>query len=352
MKNTPKTVYVGLSGGVDSSVAAYRLKKQGHTVVGVFIKVWQPEFLTCNWEMERLDAMRVAAHLKIPFLTFDAEAAYKQKVADYMIDEYRRGRIPNPDVMCNTHVKFGVFLDFALQDGADFVATGHYARVQNRKGQYDLLRGVDTEKDQSYFLWMLDQEQLAHTLFPVGDTKKRHIREEAARAGLPTSDKPDSQGVCFLGEIDMKEFLSHYVPQQTGDVLNERGVVLGTHDGALFYTLGQRHGFTITTHETRREPRYVIGKNLDANTITVGNAPVKREGQTYTLAQCNFIGELTETLFAQFRYRQKPFAVTLTHDGGRAMLTVQDTDIEAAPSGQSAVLYAGERCLGGGILET
>lgn len=348
-------IFVGLSGGVDSSVAALRLKQAGHDVVGVFIKVWQPDFLVCDWEKERLDAMRVAAHLDIPFLTFDAEEAYKRDVADYMIEEYKAGRTPNPDVMCNQHVKFGAFLNFARAQGADKVATGHYARVEEKDGKQYLLRGTDTNKDQSYFLWTLTQEQLAHIYFPVGDTTKTNIRKEAANAGIPTFAKSDSQGICFLGQVDIKEFLSHFAPQEQGMVLAETGERIGTHDGAIFYTLGQRHGFSITTTDTTNAPYYVVRKDLTQNTITVSTAPrtfSAAHEASLTLTATNEIGNgFTTEMEAQFRYRQTPFTVTVTEPkDGRAILTVPDTTIEFPSHGQSCVLYRGEQCLGGGII--
>lgn len=350
--NKKGTIFVGLSGGVDSSVALLRLQNEGYDVVGVFIKTWHPDFIECNEEQERLDAMRVAAHLKVPFLTFDAEEVYKRDVADYMISEYKAGRTPNPDVMCNQHVKFGAFLDFALTHGADKVATGHYARVKEENGVYTLLRGTDTNKDQSYFLWTLTQAQLSKIIFPIGDTTKPEIREEALRAGLPTAAKHDSQGVCFLGEIDMKDFLSHYIETKQGEVLSNNGTVIGTHDGALYYTLGQRHGFIITEQTHSRTPHYVVSKNLDANTITVDIAPIAVGSDCVTLSnlvlQDTF--EAKEPLTAQFRYRQKPFPIQLKRtDDDHAILEVLE-EIEKPSVGQSCVLYSNDECLGGGII--
>ena len=295
-----KTVFVGLSGGVDSSVAALRLIKEGYTVVGVFIKVWQPDFLTCNWEQERLDAMRVAAKLDIPFLTCDAEQAYKDDVADYFINEYKAGRTPNPDVMCNKFVKFGAFLRFAEERGADYIATGHYAqRITSSSSSelehYEMHRGVDDNKDQTYFLWTLTQQQLSKTLFPVGNSPKKHIRKEAEDAGLITAGKKDSQGICFLGQVDIPEFLSHYVKLEPGDVLAESGEVIGTHVGALVYTNGQRHGFTITTQDTHRSAYYVIDRDMHANTITVSpHKEILPPTSTIHLAACNFIHKTVE----------------------------------------------------------
>src|SRR3990167_422096 len=292
-----KTVFVGMSGGVDSSVAALRLQKQGYRVVGVFIKVWHPDFFVCNWEQERLDAMRVAAHLDIPFLTCDAEAAYRDEVAKYFISEYTQGRTPNPDVMCNRYVKFGAFIEFAKKRGADYIATGHYAQKLAGEIGDELHRGLDGNKDQSYFLYSLSGEQLEYTLLPVGDTTKDIIRKEAAAAGIPTATKKDSQGVCFLGHIDIKDFLSHYVELLPGEVLNINGEVIGRHDGEL------------------------------RTKLTAG-----------------------ETYETQTRYRQKPFMVkVLTVEEDKLILEVlQDT--EAAASGQSCVLYRGLLCLGGGII--
>lgn len=350
---TNKTVFVGLSGGVDSSVAALRLKQQGYTVVGVFIKVWQPDWLQCDWEQERLDAMRVAAHLNIPFLTCDAEARYRDEVGHYFIAEYQAGRTPNPDVLCNQHVKFGAFLDFAKAKGADFVATGHYAMRTETSEGISLQRGVDQNKDQSYFLWTLTQAQLQHILLPVGDTPKKQIRAEAAAANLPVAAKKDSQGICFLGHIDIPEFLSHYTDLQPGSVLNETGEVIGEHQGALVYTLGQRHGFTITSSDAQRTALYVVAKDTEANTITV--APHVREttaADSITLTSCNWIIETPNRteLLAQFRYRQTPAPVQLTTVGkDTASLTpLHPTQIPAA--GQSCVLYDGATCIGGGII--
>ncbi len=353
MKQTGETVFIGLSGGVDSSVTAKRLIERGYHVVGVFIKTWQPDFIYCNWEAERLDAMRVAAHLGIPFLTCDAVESYKKEVADYMIHEYTLGRTPNPDVMCNRYVKFGTFLEFAKAHGAPKVATGHYAQVREGDGIYTLHRGVDGEKDQSYFLWTLSQEQLARTFFPVGDTTKPDIRKEAECHALPTHAKQDSQGICFLGQIDIKEFLSHYVAVERGDVLNESGDVIGTHTGALFYTIGQRQGFTVTTREVDSVPHYVIRKDMKRNTITVSARHPEVGTQKIQLCDVNLIGATYEDISeAQFRYRQKPFRVRVERlENGHVMLTVLDKHIDMPGVGQSCVFYRGDQCLGGGIIE-
>jgi tRNA-specific 2-thiouridylase len=354
-----KTVFVGLSGGVDSSVAALRLLKRGYSVVGVFIKTWHPDFLPCTWCEERRDAMRVAAYLNIPFLTFDAEDVYRREVAEYFIDEYRAGRVPNPDVMCNRAVKFGAFLAWARREGADFVATGHYAQIEkggsevNEPSTYRLLRGADRAKDQSYFLWMLTQHELAHTLFPIGASTKVRVRREARRAGLLTATKRDSQGICFLGKVDLKEFLSRYIETEQGNVLNARGGVIGRHDGALYYTLGQRHGFTLDDRDTNRTPHYVISKDMDANTITVSSAPpeVAQEEQVH-LANLNEIAPppAARKLTVQFRYRQEPISATLAKDEDGTATLIVPPGTERPALGQSAVLYDGTECLGGGII--
>lgn len=350
------TVCVGLSGGVDSSVAAKRLIDAGYEVIGVFIKTWQPDFIPCNWQAERLDAMRVAAHLNIPFYTCDAVDSYRDDVAMYMIEEYKKGRTPNPDVMCNKYVKFGTFLNFAQKHGVPMIATGHYARVvSGSDGRFHLIRGVDISKDQSYFLWTLTQEQLSHTLFPVGDSVKAAIRDEATLANLMTSKKRDSQGVCFLGQFDMREFLSHYIHSTPGAVIDEQGNVIGNHTGALFYTLGQRHGFTITARCACEQAQYIIARDIEHNTLTVSNTPVLvHRGNTFEITECNFIVPHHGVCEAQFRYRQKPFKVTLEPTGNStARVTIDDTqDIELPSLGQSAVFYMGDICLGGGIISS
>lgn len=323
-------------------------------MIGVFIKVWQPPFLKCAWETERLDAMRVCATLGIPFYTCDASEVYKTEVVDYLVREYRAGRTPNPDVMCNKHVKFGAFISFAARLGADYVATGHYAqRVDTSEGPA-LYRGADQTKDQSYFLWTLTTEQLQRTLFPIGDTPKEAVRREAAQYGLPTAAKPDSQGVCFLGELDMKEFLSHFISAESGVVLDTAGAAVGTHEGAAFYTIGQRHGFSITAPDTARQPHYVVAKDMERNTLTVSterSTLAAAHTSQFTLSHTNWLAEqLPQKVLVQTRYRQRPVAATLTVQQKRAVVTPQEV-LELPAHGQSCVVYTGDRCLGGGIVE-
>lgn len=354
------TVYVGMSGGVDSSVSAALLKEQGYTVVGVFIRVWHPEWLPCDWKKEREDAMRVCAVLDIPFRTLDLSEAYKKEVVDYMLREYASGRTPNPDVMCNKHIKFGSFLEYAQKEGASYVATGHYARIDNHNGEYKLLAGVDSKKDQSYFLWTLTQEVLSQIFFPVGELQKTDVRTLAKKYGLPVAEKKDSQGVCFLGKIHMREFLKHYIKTQSGAVLDESGNTIGTHEGALLYTIGQRHGFKIDAHTPHTEAHYVVDKDIENNTVTVSTRKetdsAKKDKQV-ELRDVHWIGTIPETrksYTARIRYRQKlqPCQV-LTYTPATKQAVIEFADLpQDVARGQSVVVYDGEVCLGGGVTHT
>lgn len=349
-----KKVYVGLSGGVDSSLSAYLLKKQGYDVTGVFIKVWQPDFVDCTWRDDRLDAMRVCAHLGIPFRTLDLEDEYKKSVIDYMLSEYKRGRTPNPDVMCNREIKFGAFLEWAKEQGGDFIATGHYARnVFNKKtGLYELRRSLDESKDQTYFLWTLTQEVLAHVLFPVGCMRKAEVRKIAEEVGIPTAQKKDSQGLCFISNVDMKDFLKHFIDPKPGKVLDENGKVVGRHDGAVFATLGERHGFLVETSHRDEKPYYVVGKNVMENTLMVSHtSPALGEPKEILLegVQC-ISGALPSPgpYRAQTRYHGPEVAVHVALRGDRLTVTPRETLL--SPPGQSLVLYDGNVCIGGGVI--
>ena len=377
-----KTVFVGVSGGVDSSVSAALLKDQGYNVVGVFIRTWTPDFIDCTWRDERRDAMRVCAHLDIPFLECDAEESYKKGVADYMIEEYKKGRTPNPDVMCNRMVKFGVFWQFAKEHGADFIATGHYSQIKNNS----LLKSPDSSKDQSYFLWTLTQDDLNHTLFPIGHLHKTDVRKEALKYKIPVATKKDSQGVCFLGPLDMKDFLKHYIESKKGDVLNANGKVIGTHGGAVFFTLGERHGFVITEKTEKDKPYYVVGKDIKKNIVVVSTSPknsflkgprisspvkssskvearpdhFKNEffGSVISIININWtiIPEENKKYIAQIRYHGELLGckINLPRQGlgeiGNEAQIIFDKDI-LVDSGQSIVIYDGDICLGGGIVE-
>lgn len=343
--NGRKKVFVGMSGGVDSSVSALLLKQQGYDVTGVFIKVWQPDFIECTWKEDRLDAMRVAALLDIPFLTLDLEEEYKKGVIDYMIEEYRAGRTPNPDVMCNREVKFGAFLKWAKKQGADFVATGHYARTDEET----LLISEDTNKDQTYFLWTLKKELLPSILFPIGHLEKSEVRNIAEKYNLPVSSKKDSQGLCFVGTIDIKTLLKEYIKEEKGDVITESGDVIGTHDGVMFYTIGERHGFTVTKKGTNDKPYFVVSKDFTSNTLTVSNVPPQESnGEIFTLDQTNWTREIKvgDIYEARARYRA-PLARVEIMDS--LHIKVIGGDITKTV-GQSLVLYDKKRCIGGGIV--
>jgi tRNA-specific 2-thiouridylase len=297
--------------------------------------------------------MRVAAKLGIPFLTCDAEAEYRDAVAHYFIESYKAGQTPNPDVMCNKEVKFGAFYRFALAHGADYIATGHYAQSKNISGTIEMHRGVDTGKDQSYFLWTLTSEILKRVLFPVGNSTKDVIRAEAQAAGLLTADKKDSQGVCFLGHINIPDFLSHYIDLKEGSVLNLEGDVIGTHKGAFVYTIGQRQGFTLNDLNTNRAPHFVVDKDIFRNTVTVSTVqPVMTVTTHLTLLKPNLnaIINVGDTLSAQCRYRQKPFTVSVLEVSADKIVLTVTSESEAPAIGQSCVLYRGEQCVGGGII--
>lgn len=382
MKSQNKTVFVGVSGGVDSSVSARLLKNQGYNVVGVFIRTWTPDFIECTWRDERRDAMRVCAHLDIPFLECDAEEAYKKGVADYMIEEYRNGRTPNPDVMCNRMVKFGVFWDFAKKHGADFIATGHYV-VNERVNSFREATGVgarpseelsegrdkelreklftlkcspDKSKDQSYFLWTLTQEDLNHVIFPIGNLHKTEVRKLAKKYKIPVATKKDSQGVCFLGPLDMKDFLKHYIESKKGDVINEEGEIIGTHDGAVFFTLGERHGFNIFKNKDDSKPFYVISKDIEKNTITV-SASSKNSEKEFFGSQINIINinwiiipERDKSYSAQIRYHGELLDCKVNCLGKTSAEINFNKDI-LVDSGQSIVVYDGDICMGGGVVK-
>lgn len=336
-----------MSGGVDSSVSALLLKHAGYDVTGVFVKVWQPEDSECTWKDERRDAMRVAAKLDIPFLTLDSSFEYKQEVVDYMIREYREGRTPNPDVMCNRHIKFGSLLREALARGIDFVATGHYAQNINNT----LVEGTDKNKDQSYFLWTLTKQDLEHVLFPVGHLQKPEVRKIAEKHKLPVFDKKDSQGICFLGHVDMKAFLKEYIKTEKGKVLDMKGEVIGEHDGALLYTIGERRGFTLTVSHPDEKPHFVISKNIENNTITVAEYSselISTLPTTLKMADVvwsNHAPSPDKVYSARLRYRQEKQLCKIDGD-----IVTFEKPQKAITSGQSLVIYDGEICLGGGII--
>jgi tRNA-specific 2-thiouridylase len=348
-------VYVGVSGGVDSSVALALLQEQGYDVTGVFLKVWSPDFLPCTWRDERRSAMRVCATLGVPFMTLDCEKEYKELVVDYMLNEYKAGRTPNPDVFCNKYVKFGVFLQKALECGADYVATGHYALANyTNEIECELLESADKEKDQSYFLHQLGPEQLAHVMFPIGHLHKSEVRELAKKFNLPTAEKKDSQGLCFIGKVDMKEFLAHYITSEKGNVLNEKGEVIGRHDGAVFYTIGERHGLTLNAKNENNPRMFVISKDMQTNTITVSpKVDFGGDTQGFSLTEVNWISgrqpDLDKKYDVRFRYRQEKQKCLIERDGNTYKIIPDEPQFDVA-LGQSAVIYDGEICLGGGVI--
>ena len=410
-----------MSGGVDSSVSAALLKKAGCNVTGVFIKVWQPDWIECNWKEERLEAMRAAAHLDISFITLDLEKEYKNGVIDYMIAEYTAGRTPNPDVMCNREVKFGAFWKWAKSHGADYIATGHYARIDGAHGglrfsergkssaelfpnprrfsdaaasptgcenrlrtflepnssvganALRLLMGVDSNKDQSYFLWTLKQEDLEHILFPVGHLTKPEVRKLAKKLKLPNAEKKDSQGLCFIGKVDVKEFLKYYIQTESGRVIDENGETIGTHPGAFLFTIGERHGFTVDQkHKTPSDaPYFVIDKDVDQNTITVSNKDLDDSlpqaktlvrisdvnwirGETPDIELTMITPDLNQRGFsfqARSRYRQELQSVKISGASISEVAIEFEKPQDTLTPGQSLVIYDGEECLGGGVIQ-
>lgn len=346
-----KKVYVGMSGGVDSSVTAALLKEQGYDVTGVFMKNWAQDLpgFKCPWREDLADAKRVAVQLGIPFKMYDFQDQYKQKVVDYMIAEYEAGRTPNPDIMCNQEVKFKLFLDTALEDGADMIATGHYAKSENAQ----LLMAEDQNKDQTYFLYRVTHEALSKTLFPLGSMTKPQVRIKAEELGLITAKKKDSVGICFVGEIGIKEFLQNFVTTKPGDIIEKSsGKTIGTHEGALYYTIGQRHGLNVGGGL----PYYVIGKDMAKNEVYVStdlNDPDLWHGEV-VLTNMHWINqspEGTKDLTVRVRHRGPLISVkdlVMLEDG--ALKLILKDEIRALAAGQSAVLYQNSTCLGGGII--
>jgi len=338
-------VYVGMSGGVDSSLTAALLKEQGYDVTGVYMKNWTQDLpgMKCPWADDLADAKRVAVQLGIDFKVFDFEKEYKHKVVEYMIEEYTLGRTPNPDIMCNQEVKFKLFLDAALEDGAEMIATGHYARVENGA----LKMAVDSNKDQTYFLYRVSGAAMQKTLFPLGELTKPQVREMAEQRGLYTAGKKDSQGICFVGKIGIREFLSQYVTQTPGDIIEANSAKkLGRHDGAIFYTLGQRHGLDVGGGL----PYYVVGKNMEKNEVYV-STDLNDEHlwlKEITLQSPSWINTAPkngETVRVRIRHRAPLVSATFLNNE----LQLSDAQRAVTP-GQSAVVYRDIECLGGGIV--
>ncbi len=342
MTAQPKKILVGMSGGVDSSVAAALLVEQGHDVIGGFMKNWsspKDDSGVCTWKQDYRDAGRVAAQLGIELHFFDFEKQYRKHVYDYMIAEYKKGRTPNPDVLCNQYMKFGYFMQAAQQLGCDHVATGHYAGV--RDGH--LLRAKDEGKDQTYFLHRLTQEQLKHALFPLKDLTKKEVRAKAAELNLPTKDKEESMGICFVGEVSIKEFLQKEIKPQPGEVVNEHGKHVGEHEGLPFYTIGQRHGFT---QAGGADPYYVAQKDFERNRLIVAHREsellLKKEAQIEDLY---WIAEPAKECLVRLRHRGALVKAQVKPDK-----IIFDKSQWGVTPGQFAVLYSDTECLGGGVI--
>ena len=339
-------IYVGLSGGVDSATSAALLKEQGHNVTGVFIKIWQPEFIECTWREDRLDAMRVAASLGIPFREIDLSAAYKKEVVDSMIRDYQAGITPNPDVLCNSSIKFGAFKVWALTEGADAVATGHYAQTINGK----LFRGADTNKDQSYFLYQLLSTDLEQIIFPIGHLTKTQVRKKAERLCLPVAHKQDSQGLCFIGDVSLEDFLRRFIELAPGVVTDIHGSVIGKHRGAALYTIGQRHGFTITDAPTAHIPYYIIAIDTETNVVAVSPERTEAMRSSISIRDLRWIRGAprpSTKLQVQVRYRTDCVGAKLSTDATNCELESP----QICSPGQSIVFYSEMECLGGAIIE-
>lgn len=348
-------VIVGISGGVDSAVAALLLKRQGHEVTGLFMKNWEEDDANgrCSAEEDLKTARAVCDHLGIPLRTVNFSAEYWERVFTYFLAEYRAGRTPNPDVLCNKEIKFRAFLEHALTLGAEYIATGHYARVEKRGGRFRLLKAHDTNKDQSYFLYLLGQKALAHTLFPVGDLEKTEVRRLAHAAGLPNHDRADSTGICFIGERDFKSFLEQYLPTQPGEMHTLDGTLKGKHDGLMYYTIGQRQGLGIGGEG---EAWYVVGKDVTRNILYV------EQGEYHPALYCQALiaGQLhwiaaepppwPPQLRAKIRYRQPDQDCVASFQNDVLHVGFTTAQRAVAP-GQSVVFYHDDECLGGGVIE-
>jgi tRNA-specific 2-thiouridylase len=344
-------VYVAMSGGVDSSVSAALLKKQGFEVVGVYMRQWAPEILgkECIWKTDRQDAMKVCAKLGIPFLTWDFSKEYEKYVGKYMIDSYKKGITPNPDVMCNKIIKFGLFFERAMKEGADFVATGHYAQTALNplaKSNFgSLLKAKDQNKDQTYFLYTIKKNQLNKILFPVGGLEKPEVRKLAKKFGLENAGKKDSQGVCFVGQFNMKEFLKMYIKPKAGKIIDMQGNVVGEHEGVFYYTIGQRHGLDI---KNGQGPYFLVKKDLKKNIIYVGTEKDLRSSRA-KIVNINWIekpAKFPALIDVRARYRAPLKKAVLQKNGNLAFKTSE----RAITSGQSAVFYKGNKVMGGGII--
>lgn len=343
-----KKVYVGMSGGVDSSVAAALLKEQGYFVVGVYMKNWTQDIagVACPWKQDLADAKAAAAVLDIPFKIFDFQTEYRQKVVDVMVAEYQAGRTPNPDILCNQEIKFRLFLGTAFADGADMVATGHYAAIKDSK----LCIPHDKDKDQTYFLYRMPPYSLSKTLFPLSGMTKTEVRAKADKLDLPTATKPDSQGICFVGEVGIKAFLQQYIKTEPGHIIDQTGKTVGTHEGAIFYTIGQRQGLKIGGGA----PYFVTGKDIAKNEVyaTTDSNALSLYGNSFRLYDPTWLGvEPSDKKTYQTRIRHRGQLITSSlKKTGSDFYVEMSSDERAISPGQSAVIYDGNTVMGGGII--
>lgn len=350
-----KTVFVGMSGGVDSSVSALLLKEQGYNVVGIYMRNWSQDLpgMKCPWAEDLADAKRVAVKLGIDFKVFDFEKEYREKVVEYMLAEFRKGNTPNPDIMCNQEIKFKLFYKKAMEQGADYIATGHYARIIDGK----LARAIDENKDQTYFLYRISDEALAHTIFPIGEMMKPDVKELAAKQGLHNAYKKESMGVCFVGEVGMKDFLKEYINIEPGEIREvESEKILGYHEGSMFYTIGQRHGLYlsgVTGEINDGLPYYVVAKDLDRNVVYVSKNLNDKHIWTDELEIKDMVirQELPETVLVRLRHRAPLISVKIIPRKGKTAMLKFKNKIKRPAPGQSAVIYNDEICLGGGIIK-
>ncbi|HAE77095.1 tRNA 2-thiouridine(34) synthase MnmA [Morganella morganii] len=359
--NSQKKVIVGMSGGVDSSVSAYLLQQQGYQVTGLFMKNWEEDDDTeyCSAAADLADAQAVCDKLGIELLTINFAAEYWDNVFEHFLEEYKAGRTPNPDILCNKEIKFKAFLEYAAEDlGADYIATGHYVRRRDINGTTQLLRGLDSNKDQSYFLYTLSHDQVAQSLFPVGELEKPEVRRIAEQLGLITAKKKDSTGICFIGERKFRDFLARYLPAKPGPIMTVDGQEIGQHDGLMYHTLGQRKGLKIGgTREGSDEPWYVVDKDVENNILIVaqGHEHPRLMSAGLIAQQLDWVSRepLTQPMrcVVKTRYRQEDIPCTVTPLGDDKISVRFDIPVAAVTPGQSAVFYQDEVCLGGGVIE-
>jgi tRNA-uridine 2-sulfurtransferase len=358
MINSKIRVIAGMSGGVDSSVAAWLLKERGYDVIGLFMKNWDDtdEWGHCTATQDFEDVRRVCAQMDIPYYTVNFEKEYQQKVFQYFLEEYRKGRTPNPDILCNREIKFGQFYQKAKQLGADYIATGHYAQIIQKNEHFYLARGADPQKDQTYFLYAVDKSRWAQVMFPIGHLHKAQVRQMAQQMGLVTAHKKDSTGICFIGEKNFKAFLSQYLPAQPGEIRTFEGERKGRHDGLMYYTLGQRQGLGIGGSSGDSQPWFVVQKDVQHNILYVAQGQDHEALYSNRLlaTDVNWLGDSIPTTpfecTAKFRYRQPDQAVRVHPQTDKTYQIECKEPQRAVTPGQSAVLYDGEICLGGGII--